>query len=604
MGIPGLASQLHKYGSHVSIPQQKANTTTHPVAAVIDGPSLAHSIYRTGKFGLGSEGIVTHCDYAALGKAAIAWLDRLRSYTYEMYARSSHLTLNPDQLLIQTREGIYFDGALPAYKTPIRLDRMQSYVNRIVSYKHLHDQASKTRKRKRGRDNVTEDRSTRGLEKAKTCLPPPPFLVFAVAEALAASRYADRTWVVNGEADSFCAAAAADPARRYSGGSTIFTNDSDLVLFDFDEAVRVAIINEMQEGGSVDGNRLEVFDFDIEAMRARIPATDWLASAFIMKENQVSLAEAMRRSNEVDQDSPQYRDFGALYDLHRWDVALLKLRESRRLGDGIVCTDSRISEPLCQDDEDCLDLYLPVLFEDPTRASAWKIGSEFREVALSMIVLRSQSASRFKEYKRSGIKITAALTEGASELQIKKTAETCSENLRHHFENTPADIPLLDRWRVVVVRLLLQDMSNQDIALPLLKNVVNVACGQDLTCWEDVHVAAQFQAMYYSLRIVQQVFRVYRKEFVMEDAVALTQLHEHVRELPPIAEFFTVPSHSEAGPSRGQWQKLLGQYLEKLNAFKRVDGDGMGQTSEDDENEAPGWLGAVNNPFGVLREST
>lgn len=84
MGIPGLASQIHRYGSYASIPQQKATTFTQTVAGVVDGPSLAHSIYSTGKYDVCKDGIIAQCAYKAIGREAVAWLDRLRSYGFEM----------------------------------------------------------------------------------------------------------------------------------------------------------------------------------------------------------------------------------------------------------------------------------------------------------------------------------------------------------------------------------------------------------------------------------------------------------------------------------------------------------------------------------------
>lgn len=74
------------------------------------------------------------------------------------------------------------------------------------------------------------------LQAAKNRLSPPPFLVSAVIESLLDSEYADRTWVVDGEADGFCAAAAYEQARGNNPrkGIAIFTNDSDLVRITMD----------------------------------------------------------------------------------------------------------------------------------------------------------------------------------------------------------------------------------------------------------------------------------------------------------------------------------------------------------------------------------
>lgn len=83
MGVPGLASQLHKYGSYVSTTQRKVDREQRAFAT-IDGPSLAHSLYRQGKHRPSKGGVIAQCDYHAIGQAAVAWLDWLRSYGFEM----------------------------------------------------------------------------------------------------------------------------------------------------------------------------------------------------------------------------------------------------------------------------------------------------------------------------------------------------------------------------------------------------------------------------------------------------------------------------------------------------------------------------------------
>ncbi len=83
MGIQGLATQLRKYGRYRSILRSEAGAGDR-IAAVIDGPSLAHSILRVTTCKLAKDGIVPLYDYDVLGKAAVAWLDRLRAYGFNM----------------------------------------------------------------------------------------------------------------------------------------------------------------------------------------------------------------------------------------------------------------------------------------------------------------------------------------------------------------------------------------------------------------------------------------------------------------------------------------------------------------------------------------
>ena len=74
-------------------------------------------------------------------------------------------------------------------------------------------------------------------------LAPPAFLVPAILDALRSSKYAQRTNLVPGEADFYCARAA-----RNCGG-TILTNDSDLLVYDLGPNGAVAFLSEVQLTG-------------------------------------------------------------------------------------------------------------------------------------------------------------------------------------------------------------------------------------------------------------------------------------------------------------------------------------------------------------------
>jgi hypothetical protein len=102
MGIPGLTHHLRPYGGHTSIPQSKAKAdSSYQTPAVIDGPSLAHALLRSGKYKLRKEDLIPRYDYEAIGKAAVSWLNWLRSYGFEMYVQhqiTNGTTANLDQL--------------------------------------------------------------------------------------------------------------------------------------------------------------------------------------------------------------------------------------------------------------------------------------------------------------------------------------------------------------------------------------------------------------------------------------------------------------------------------------------------------------------------
>lgn len=81
-------------------------------------------------------------------------------------------------------------------------------------------------------------------------------------QALANSHYADRTWVVPGEADPFCVAAASkinsNDAQR---DVYLFTNDSDLIVYPCGERTKVVMIHSMVEREDETGKILEAREF-------------------------------------------------------------------------------------------------------------------------------------------------------------------------------------------------------------------------------------------------------------------------------------------------------------------------------------------------------
>lgn len=87
MGIPGFASRMRHHGSTAIFGRRRQPQNDH---AIIDGPSLAHAILQQPLEGIArdSSSTLPRCDYLALGRAAIAWLDNLEEHGFLMYACS------------------------------------------------------------------------------------------------------------------------------------------------------------------------------------------------------------------------------------------------------------------------------------------------------------------------------------------------------------------------------------------------------------------------------------------------------------------------------------------------------------------------------------
>lgn len=83
MGIPRFASRIREYGATKVIGRRDDARTA---CAIVDGPSLAHALlHQTPEAVAANNGpIISRYDYAAIGQAALDWLDRLQDHGYTM----------------------------------------------------------------------------------------------------------------------------------------------------------------------------------------------------------------------------------------------------------------------------------------------------------------------------------------------------------------------------------------------------------------------------------------------------------------------------------------------------------------------------------------
>lgn len=91
MGIPGFYTRIQAYGSNEIIGQRLHDQSQKPAhsqghIAIIDGPSLAHSLFEELIAGeQANEKAECFYRYNTICKNAIIWLDNLRSFGFGMY---------------------------------------------------------------------------------------------------------------------------------------------------------------------------------------------------------------------------------------------------------------------------------------------------------------------------------------------------------------------------------------------------------------------------------------------------------------------------------------------------------------------------------------
>lgn len=81
MGIPGFASRIRARGTNLPIGQKGTDRSQSQLTiAIIDGPALAHFLFQSSQSGVhANSGIGPQFNYKSLGKAAIAWIDMVRT---------------------------------------------------------------------------------------------------------------------------------------------------------------------------------------------------------------------------------------------------------------------------------------------------------------------------------------------------------------------------------------------------------------------------------------------------------------------------------------------------------------------------------------------
>ena len=188
------------------------------------------------------------------------------------------------------------------------------------------------------------------FSKARNNLPPPPFLVSAVIETLFGSHYADKTWVVDGEADEFCMAAAYErksEARRAGVNRpvSVYTNDSDLIVWPAIDKTRIHIIREMSELPCGTGAMMKVLSFGLDTMStsAGYQLKDFVKPAFKLRDPKVTVAQALKDTINND-NSEEFTEFAGQYDVR---YALVKLKHQyfqRRNNTDLCIHEPRVSE--------------------------------------------------------------------------------------------------------------------------------------------------------------------------------------------------------------------------------------------------------------------
>ncbi|KAI1461819.1 XPG domain containing-domain-containing protein [Annulohypoxylon moriforme] len=533
MGIRGLTTAIQRYG----ILSPLSGDTV-----VIDGPALVHRISESCMNNRpSSSGFACLPSYNLLSRMVIGWLNDLQSHN------------------INVRK-IYFDGYLPPSKWDVRKERLVR--QSLVMKKLIHsDPIGLATTPANAFDHLKvgihmTDEGAR--EHNKT--PKPPFLVPAVLEALKN----DEHWgplvvVVPGEADMFCA-----QDIRENGG-TVLTADSDLLIQDLGLEGNVVFFWNILSGhppftdAGIKALKMSFHDIN---RQLRIETLGGLSRVAFEKQRNKKAGDMdfntalhnARHGGEDVLNSPEYKGFMKELELkvyipsHHPVLSLLSGLDPR-ISEIVIQTllleetePSTIVEKKELRGPETLSIFLPILLENRNNVSAWGQSTNIRELAYSFLQgLAHQRSEWVIEYRT----LDSSATYSGRRIRIpdldKAVAESTRlvvllEKLTESFSSTDM------QWLAFAVYWDIRRFVSEKqrlLSTTCVKEATRQPKGPENYSWDIIHFTAQFQAHFYSLRILKQILDVVVA--MDQDLPApAQQLHNRLASLPLIAEWPTV----------------------------------------------------------------
>ncbi|KAK6440090.1 hypothetical protein LTR95_003695 [Oleoguttula sp. CCFEE 5521] len=520
-----------------------------PEVLIIDGPGLAYHVYKAVQVSaVPGSSIISSPGYHDCGDRAIAFLDEMEKLGMRV-------------------EAIYFDGVLPSHKLETRLSRMQRHVDQL---------------RKAVLSSVKDAR-----------LPDAPFLVPSVIEALLESNYAGLVRVVPAEADDYCAL----HARRLDGEGasrpTILTNDSDMFVLDCGKTTQIMLLASLSRKTTVAG-----FQYAVEAYcpgeiahSAGLPDLKQAAYYMELDRNLTFDAAAAKIKRVAGNEPGNYASFS-----HKFATSV---EDARNLSPAIiVClqrTDPRIAEvahqvllPETRGGLPIINAFMPLLHEDATRFSVWKVGHDVRNLAYRIVVSQRSSKCSVREYVRRG----ADVGHRAQEVTADWTQEVSDVLawLVTRMPQAPPRASFAQRWHYIGTVMALQFYNEYYTERATYARVLKVLTHGEPDDWLDVHIAAMVQAALYSIRMLQHLLNLHNARCGVSGDLA--RLHDLLDDMPGIAGLF---DRSDAD-TVAMWKSIA----ETLVLSDETNEHSGSEDTNDSNDDTEDVRTMSNNPFSML----
>ncbi|KAF2097305.1 hypothetical protein NA57DRAFT_77558 [Rhizodiscina lignyota] len=525
MGIPHLLKLLEPFATPAAFPAApfpgSADGRFHDSGglAVIDGPGLAYHAYhnalsRRKDARNALEAIPPYHEVCAV---VLNWIDALES---------NGLTIR----------AIFFDGALPHAKTPVRISRLQHYLNQLILFRRDYPHGFLTPRD--WHENKPADQSElfriQHVPAKLKALPASPFLVPAVIESLLQSKYASITSIVPGEADAYCA--------RYvkRSGGTVITGDTDLLVYDIGLKGSVTFFSDFSLDSKLRSKRYEP-----AVIARRLHLGSLLKLGFIVMRNRgKSLNECKLLAQNLQNANKEYLKFKEEYE---FEVDLPSAFSEVRLsptGTDKSSLDPRVAEYVHRTKESLSKrvIYLPFLVDDPTRFAAWTSGAAVRRLGYN---LDGQAGDRTTvEVQRRGPNMAEVSVPHLRAVECKKAALSLLEDASN-WRNELAHSSSAYFWMSFAILLVCKDIVAGGKPLVPKDHLEDILQGQWIgSDWAFIHFSALVQAELYSFRILKQLLGYWKRPLTVETTRAewMISLEDFLSDLPSLRDLFSSSS--------------------------------------------------------------
>lgn len=427
-------------------------------------------------------------------------------------------SINTDRA--RPRSAILFDGSLPTSKRDERSARLQQMVKRVTQLRSIHSATGCP---------IPAQLGSVGF----------PLLAPSLMEEMRRSEFAQVTRIVPGEADDWCASHAKANAR-----TIIFTNDTDLVVYDYPPEVLIMFFKDV---GILPKPESKVYSPSKICQQLKLKSLVHLAYAIHIDRWKL-FTENVREARQLDLESSQYLDFSRRYTDNAHFPPHLSSRPE--LDDPLQVLDARISEFVHQALSSrlnstkskplILSSFLPLLFEDPLQASAWNLGQDLRLLSYSLL---ASNCVVIQEHKRKAQGI--AVHELVPYTPREKETEAAKILAMMQVSSADQQLAQAQHWIFFGLQLALVDLKAPHILL-----MARVVTGDFDNTWAFVHLTACIQSVLYSLRMLKQCIPVWLALQPLSSSPdfykIIASIHETLKSFPPIDELFSIPGQNTA----------------------------------------------------------